>query len=372
MAMRQMFRPLFRITALVLLAATFSAGPAGADDIGIAEKVVKQAIARSANKRIGTGDGLAFNEVVATGAGSAIEIVFTDESHLILGEDAEIILDSMVYEPNQGVVKGTFRVVSGVLRFKSARARLDMMINTPSGTIGIRGTEFDLLTTPTATEIAMLEGVVEVSSAAGTETVSAGQTYRMSGSNAGFLDQPSPAMRDASSRMMALIAAPDSQSAQSAPGASGASGASAGNGNRLIMDLASGPVVIEMRPDLAPNTVQRIREMVQSGAFNGLDFQFVRPGYVAETAAPPGASPGIKAELSNVPFEKGTLGLSHDRDDPDSGNGKFFVALGRAKVLDGKYTVWGKVVSGMEHLEAFSATTSDGTREKVKTLSLAR
>jgi peptidylprolyl isomerase len=370
MAMRQIATTFLRYATLLVLAAMLFAVPAIAEDIGVAEKVVKQAIARSANKPIGKGDGLAFNEVVANGTGSAIEIVFTDESHLILGEDAEIILDSMVYEPNQGVVKGTFRVVSGVLRFKSAQTRLDMMINTPSGTIGIRGTEFDLLTTPTATEIAMLEGVVEVSSAAGTATVSAGQSYRMSGANAGFLDQPSPAMRDASGRMMTLIAAADEQAAQIAPTTSPA--ASGGNGNRLIMDLASGPVVIEMRPDLAPNTVARIREMVASGAFNGLEFQFVRPGYVAETAAPPAAATAIKAELSDVPFEKGTLGLSHDRDDPDSGNGKFFIALGRAQVLDGKYTVWGKVVSGMEHLEAFSATTSGRTREKVKTLSLAQ
>jgi len=216
----------------------------------------------------------------------------------------------------------------------------------------------------------MLEGVAEVSSAAGTETVSAGQTYRMSGTGAGFLDHPSPALRDASGRMMALIAPPDGQATQSTSGAPGAS-ASAGNGGRLIMDLASGPVVVEMRPDLAPNTVARIREMVESGAFNGLEFQFVRPGYVAETAAPPGAGPTINAELSNVPFEKGTLGLSHDRDDPDSGNGKFFVALGRARLLDGKYTVWGKVISGMEHLEKITGAKTAGRRQTISSMSLA-
>ena len=362
---------------LFLLSTAIAFNPAAilAEDIGVTRKVVKLAIARSINKRLSSGDGLTFNEIVHTGRASAIEIELNDESRLTLGENAEIILDSMISEPNRGIVKGTFRMLTGVLRFKSAQAKLDLLINTPTGTIGIRGTEFDLLATTMATEIVMLEGVVEVASAAGTATVSSGQTYRMSGSTAVFLDAPTPEMREASSRMMALITGPEN-----APSSSTSSRTSpalptphdqsnvASSSNRLIMELASGPVVIEMHPDLAPKNVAHMKRLIYSGAFNGLVFQFVRPGYVAETATPVNVNTEVPTELSTTPFERGTVGMSHDPKAPNSAKGKFFIALRRAKVLDGRYTVWGRVVSGMEHLEKLPATTGTRAREMIKSL----
>jgi peptidylprolyl isomerase len=94
-----------------------------------------------------------------------------------------------------------------------------------------------------------------------------------------------------------------------------------------------------------------MRALAKQGLFDGLSFQFVYKGYVAETAAPPGVAEAIPAELSNQPFTRGIVGMSHPKGTPDGATGKFFIALGRAQVLDGKYTAWGKVVSGMEHLD---------------------
>ena len=139
----------------------------------------------------------------------------------------------------------------------------------------------------------------------------------------------------------------------------------------MVMELASGPVVIELRANLAPNHVKHMRELANAGAFDGVAFQFVSKGYVAETALPNGAAATIAAELSSVPFERGVVGMSHDKDQPDSANGKFFIALGRAAVLDGKYTVWGKVISGMEHLDALKTTRTGQTAETIKTLKLS-
>jgi peptidylprolyl isomerase len=371
--------------ALALGAVLLAARPAWtASDIGVATKVVRDALARTINKQLKSGDGLRFNEVVSTGQSSALQVRFNDASTLVLGEDAEIILDSLVYQPNTGTVTGTFRVLSGVLRFKAGETKLDLKIDTPSGTIGIRGTEFDLLTTPTATEINMLEGVVEISSAAGNATVSAGQTYRMSAGAAAFLATPSPTLRTASARMLSLIAGSDEQEAQgtrssfetaSVPGSGQTAvpitSQSASGSNRVVMELASGPVVIQLREDLAPNHVKRMRELASAGAFDGVAFQFVSKGYVAETALPNGAAATIAAELSAVPFERGVVGMSHDKDRPDSANGKFFIALGRAAVLDGKYTVWGKVISGMEHLDALKTTRAGQTAETIKTFKLS-
>ncbi|MBT6110449.1 MAG: hypothetical protein HOH64_10145 [Rhodospirillales bacterium] len=368
-------RPLFVATLAFLMAVTAVAPTSTASEIGITRKVIKQAIAQSLNKRLKIGDGLAFNETVTTGAESAVEILFTDESKLILGENAEIILDSMIYNPNQSIVKGTFRVITGILRFKSAQTRLDMIINTPTGTIGIRGTEFDLLTSKEATEITMYEGVVQVTSAAGTATVSRGQTYRMSATSGGFLDAPSPALEQASTRMLALIATQGPETAAVSSSATAPSAATtvtsntaAPVDNRILMELASGPVLIEMRPDLAPKHIQRVRELIKKGAFDGLQFQFVQPGYVAETMVPTDDTTTIPAEFSSTPFDRGTVGMSHAPNDPNGANGKFFIALGRAKVLDGKYTVWGQVVSGMEHLDKLKATRGTTARQIIKSL----
>ena len=379
-------KPLPIAAAFAFAAALFNAFPAhAASDIGVATKVVRDALARTINKQLKSGDGLRFNEVVSTGNSSALQVRFNDASTLVLGEDAEIILDSMVYQPNTGTITGTFRVLSGVLRFKAAETKLDLAINTPSGTIGVRGTEFDLLTTPTATEINMLEGVVVVTSAAGTATVSAGQTYRMSSTTAAFLTTPSSAMRNASARMLALIAESKALAASGArtsafetasvPSASQAatpitSQASTAT-NRMVMDLASGPVVIELRDDLAPNHVKRIRELAAAGAFDGVAFQYVSRGYVAETARPNAALGALASEISSEPFTRGVVGMSHEKDAPDSATGKFFISLGRASMLDGKYTVWGKVVSGMEHLDALKNTRAGQALEAIKALKLS-
>ncbi len=367
--------------AFVVAGTAFAALPArAAPDIGVATKVVREALARTINKRLKSGDGLGFNEVVSTGDASAIQVRFNDASNLILGEDAEIILDSMVYQPNTATISGTFRVLSGVLRFKAAETKLDLVINTPSGTIGIRGTEFDLLTTPTETEIDMLEGVVQVTSASGTATVSAGQTYRMSAASAGFLSGPSAAMRQASAKMLALIATNEAREAAGGKAAtmptfetaSRSSSQSTGSGaERLIMELATGPVVIQLRGDLAPNHVKHMRTLAEAGAFDGVPFQFVSKGYVAETALPKVAAGTIASEFSREPFERGVVGMSHDKGAPDSATGKFFIALGRAGVLDGKYTVWGKVVSGMEHLDALKQTGAGAPAETIKRLKLS-
>ena len=352
------------VPAAVLALLIGFAGPTlAASDIGVATKVVREALARTINKHLKNGDGLRFNEVVATGHASALQVQLTDDSTLTLGENAEIILDSMVYQPNTGVVTGTFRVLTGVLRFKGAKARFDMALNTPSGTIGIRGTEFDLLTTPVSTEINMIEGVVEVTSAAGAATVSAGESYRITGTGGGFLDAPSPELQAASARMLALISESDTMEAtgasayQTASGPANAGASSSAGSNRLVLELGSGPVIIELFDDLAPKHAARMRALAKQGIFDGLAFQFVRKGYVAETAAPPGAAETIAAEFSRQPFTRGIVGMSHPQGSPNGATGKFFIALGRAQVLDGKYTAWGKVVSGMEHLDVLDSGT---------------
>lgn len=124
--------------------------------------------------------------------------------------------------------------------------------------------------------------------------------------------------------------------------------------NTLYLDLEWGRVVIEMRPDLAPGHVARIKELVRQGFYDGLFFHRVLAGFMAQTGDPRGDGTGgsgvnLPAEFSSEPHVRGTLSMARGRD-PDSGDSQFFIVFARARGLDGKYTVWGKVTKGMIHV----------------------
>jgi len=126
--------------------------------------------------------------------------------------------------------------------------------------------------------------------------------------------------------------------------------------NVLFLDLASGRVVIEMRPDLAPGHVARIKELVREGFYDGVKFHRVIEGFMAQTGDPTGTGRGgsgkkLRAEFSSEPHVRGTLSMARSRD-PDSADSQFFIVLDDAPHLDGQYTVWGKVVEGMEFVDA--------------------
>jgi cyclophilin family peptidyl-prolyl cis-trans isomerase len=134
-----------------------------------------------------------------------------------------------------------------------------------------------------------------------------------------------------------------------------ASAAAADPENTLYLDLKDGRVVIELRPDLAPKHVARIKELTRKGFYNGLTFHRVIDGFMAQTGDPQGNGTGgsgvkLPAEFSRQPFVRGTVGMARSSD-PNSGDSQFFICFAPAPFLDGKYTVWGQVVSGMEFVD---------------------
>ena len=127
--------------------------------------------------------------------------------------------------------------------------------------------------------------------------------------------------------------------------------------NTLIMNLKNGQVKIELRPDLAPNHVARISELTKDGFYDGIVFHRVIAGFMAQTGDPTGTGtggskkPNLKAEFSREPHVRGTCSMARSGK-PDSANSQFFICFDDAPWLDGQYTVWGKVVEGMEHIDA--------------------
>ncbi len=125
--------------------------------------------------------------------------------------------------------------------------------------------------------------------------------------------------------------------------------------NTLVMDLKTGQVVIEMLPDVAPQHVARIKELVRAGFYDGLVFHRVMEGFMAQTGDPTGTGSGgsgqnIKAEFSSEPYLRGTMGMARSGH-PDSADSQFFITIAPARFLDNKYTVWGRVIAGMEHVD---------------------
>src|SRR4051795_4043391 len=126
--------------------------------------------------------------------------------------------------------------------------------------------------------------------------------------------------------------------------------------NTLYIDVPAGRVVIEMRPDLAPNHVAQIKALARRGFYDGVPFHRVIDGFMAQTGDPTGTGTGgsgnkLKAEFSNQKHVRGTVSMARAQD-PNSADSQFFIVFAPAPFLDGQYTIWGKVVSGMEHVDA--------------------
>ena len=127
--------------------------------------------------------------------------------------------------------------------------------------------------------------------------------------------------------------------------------------NTLIIETTKGRVVIELRPDLAPKHVERIKQLAREGFYDGIPFHRVIDGFMAQTGCPKGTGtggssyPNLKAEFNAEPHVRGVCSMARAQS-PDSANSQFFIVFDDARFLDNQYTVWGEVESGMEHVDA--------------------
>jgi peptidylprolyl isomerase len=125
--------------------------------------------------------------------------------------------------------------------------------------------------------------------------------------------------------------------------------------NTLVLEIEHGTVVIEMLPEVAPNHVARIKELTREGFYDGIVFHRVMDGFMAQTGDPTGTGRGgsgqnIDAEFSSEPYLRGTLGMARSQS-PNSADSQFFITLAPARFLDNQYTVWGRVIEGMDAVD---------------------
>ncbi len=125
--------------------------------------------------------------------------------------------------------------------------------------------------------------------------------------------------------------------------------------NTLYLDLKYGRVVIELYPRVAPKHVARVKELARQKFYDGLKFHRVIEGFMAQTGDPDGNGRGgsgkkIRAEFSNIPHDRGIVSMARARS-PHSADSQFFIVLENSPHLNRKYSVFGKVVSGMEYVD---------------------
>ncbi len=146
--------------------------------------------------------------------------------------------------------------------------------------------------------------------------------------------------------------------------------------NTLIMDMSHGQVVIELRPDLAPKHVERLKKLARDKFYDGIVFHRVIEGFMAQTGCPEGRGtgkssyPNLPAEFSAEPHVRGVCSMARSSM-PDSANSQFFICFGDARFLDKQYTVWGTVISGMEHIDKVKRGEPVQNPDKINTLRVA-
>ena len=141
-------------------------------------------------------------------------------------------------------------------------------------------------------------------------------------------------------------------------------------------DGEGGDVVIKLRPDLAPGHVARITELANEGFYDGVVFHRVIPGFMAQGGDPSGTGmggsdkPDLKAEFSEAPHVRGVASMARAQN-PDSANSQFFIVFDDATFLDKQYTVWGKVIEGMENVDKIKRGEPVQNPDKIKSLKVA-
>lgn len=146
--------------------------------------------------------------------------------------------------------------------------------------------------------------------------------------------------------------------------------------NTLLLETSKGAVKIELRPDLAPGHVERIKELAREEFYDGIVFHRVIPGFMAQVGCPKGngtggsRKPDIKAEFNAEPHVRGTCSMARTAA-PNSANSQFFICFDDASFLNNQYTVWGKVTEGMDVIDQLAKGEPPRNPDKIVSMRVA-
>ena len=362
--------------------------------IGKAETIAGNVYGKNLNKVLNSGDIIKYLDKVRVGFDSAASLRFVDDTKVTLGENSSLLIDSLIYNPRSRIAEGALNLTSGFLRFASSGKGSGLSIKTPVAAIGVRGTVFDVLATDTQIEVAVHDGEVVITSKNKTASVRSGQVIQMKLDGSFVISRvPSSSLKKAVGNIKNVLKRKDHNFESFKIYQINIEKGNI-NCNRkidninipesiknidktliVIIRIKTDNIFIRMRPDIAPNHINRIKTLIRRCFYDGLQFFDVKSNFAAITGDPLNTGKGgsgikIKAEFSDAPFITGSVGMMRDQKKPNSADSQFFIALKPLPHLIGKYTNWGTVVSGMDKIRGLPVGRPPKNPERILTMRL--
>ncbi len=367
--------------------------------IGKAETIAGNVYGKNLNKVLNRGDIIKYLDKVRVGFDSAASLRFVDDTKVTLGENSSLLIDSLIYNPRSRIAEGALNLTSGFLRFASSGKGSGLSIKTPVAAIGVRGTIFDVLATDTQIEVAVHDGKVIITSKNKTASVRSGQVIKMKLDGSFVISRvPSSSLKKAVWNIKNVLKRKDHIFESFKIYQINIEELKLEKGNInckrkidninipdhikninqtliVIIKIKTGNIFLRMRPDIAPNHINRIKALIRRCFYDGLQFFDVKSNFAAITGDPLNTGKGgsgikIKAEFSDAPFITGSVGMIRDQKKPNSADSQFFIALKPLPHLVGKYTNWATVVSGMDKIKELPVGRPPKNPERIITMRL--
>ena len=382
------------LTPLILFATSIHSE----ERIGIAEKIVGNVYKKIISDKINLGDNLIYNQFVRTSSDSAATIKFDDGTLLHIGPDSELQLDDLVYSSKSQVLSGFLNLTNGVFQFANDhKNQMYVTLKTPVATIGIRGTKFSAYAKKSYSELAVTDGNIDTISKFGLFNIAKTEAVKITPSSLIKSKSISKEMKDLFDRASSLLKfdpglevfhvvnsegnghssrCSEKPSTWLNDGALNDRIKGVNISNLLFVKTKYGIIVIKPNYGAAPNLIKEIRDLVETEFFKRVPFFNVKLGAVAEAGDFYGSKPqnpvkkDKKIILKNVTLKRGSVASGYPND-KKLGNGKsFFIALKDMRLAKSDYTVWGKVVYGIQFadkIEVGSPPTAPDFIQDMKT-----
>ena len=354
----------------------FSSSISSEERIGIAEKIVGNVYKKIISDKINAGDNLIYNQFVRTSNDSAATIKFDDGTLLHIGPDSELQLDDLVYSPKSKVLTGFLNLTNGVFQFANDhKNQMYVTLKTPVATIGIRGTKFAAYAKKSYSELAVTDGNIDTISKFGSFNIATTEAVKVTPSSLIKSNSISKEMKDLFDRASSLLKfdpglevfhvvdggrnghsgrCSEKPSTWLSDGALNDRIKGINISNLLFVKTKYGIIVIKPNYGVARNLITEIRNLVETEFYKRVPFFNVRLGAVAEAGDFYGSKPrkpvkkDKKVILKNVRLKRGSVASGYPNDEKLGDGKSFFIALKDMRLAKSDYTVWGKVVYGIQ------------------------
>ena len=365
-----------------------------AESIGIAEKIVGGVHKNLTTEKINSGDALYYNQFIKTMDDSGATITFDDGTSLHIGPNSEMQLDDLVYSKKSKVLTGYLNLTNGIFQFSNDhKVKMYVTLQTPTATIGIRGTKFSAYAKKSYSELAVTNGMINSLTKFGTYNVNKGEAIKVTRSSLVKSNSITKEMKDLFDRASSLLdfdaglqifkVVDNGKNDNSLGNCEEKESSWLNNGelrnlikgvdtsNLFFVKTKYGIIVIRANYGIARSLITEIRKLIKSEYYKKVPFFNVRLGTIAEAgdyfntkARKPIENP-LKFKRKSIRMKRGTVASGLTKDEK-LGNGKsFFIALKGLNLKNTQYKAWGKVVYGIQFADKLEVGSPPGSPDLI-------